>query len=84
MFPATGAKVGRVPQPLVLALAGLAICIPPGKGSVKLTPLIVDVVGLLIVKNNVEGSPGATVSGMKRFDMPMLEGATISKKAVGS
>ena len=79
--PAAGLNVAVVPQPDVVALAGLATTISPGasgKLSVKLTPSIVPSVGLLIVKVRTEEPPALTGSSEKFLAMVMLFGSTIA------
>jgi hypothetical protein len=77
--PAVGAKVG-VPQPLVLALGGLATYIFPGKESVNATPFSVVVVftaGLMIMKVSTLEPPLVMLVGLKPL---LMTGGAITVK----
>ena len=74
--PATGAKVG-VPQPLVVALVGLATTMAPGKVgniSVKFKPLTAPALGLVKVNVSVETPLTLVGFGEKLFEMVILTG----------
>ena len=74
-----GAKVGD-PHPEVENVAGLATFIAPGevgKGSVKLTPEMVEEVGFVMVKVRVDTPPALVELGENTFENVKLEGSMI-------
>src|SRR5262245_17498267 len=82
--PAVGEKVG-VPQPEVENVAGDATSMLAGvvgKVSVKLTPLMGKLYGLLMVKVSVETPPVVVTAGVKLFAKSSVVGSMIAPPRV--
>ena len=72
--PVNGDEKVPLPQPLKETPGVLYTANPAGKASLKLTPVIVSVVGLFILKVMVEVPPGEIALGVNDLDIVTDEG----------